>query len=67
MTVLPGPTARGAGAVGGAPRLAVATAPVGRVQAADLPPPPGVRQEPGRIAAMPRHAGRGARCPGGAA
>lgn len=53
LTVLPGPTATLQDAVGGAPQLAIARAPVGRVQASNLPPPSGVRQAPGRIAAMP--------------
>lgn len=53
LTVLPGLTASVQNAVGGAPHLAIAAAPVGEVQASNLPPPPGVRQAPGGVAAMP--------------
>ncbi|HET8995542.1 MAG TPA: RlpA-like double-psi beta-barrel domain-containing protein [Acetobacteraceae bacterium] len=53
LTLLPGQTASVQDAVGGAPRLSIAAAPVGRVQAAALPPPSGVRQEAGRQAVLP--------------
>ncbi|MBS0559083.1 MAG: SPOR domain-containing protein [Proteobacteria bacterium] len=55
VTVLPGPSHRAVDQLGGspAPQLALKSAPVGSVQADDLPPPPGVRQSSGGVAASP--------------
>ncbi len=47
LKVLPAQSAAAEDQVSGAPRLAIAAAPVGGVQQADLPPPTGTRREPG--------------------
>lgn len=53
LIVLPGQTAAVQDSVGGAPRLAIAAAPVGQVQTAALAPPSGMRQAAGRGAVLP--------------
>ena len=47
LAVLAGPSAAAEDRVDGAPHLAIATAPLGRVQQVALPPPPGIRQASG--------------------
>ena len=56
LQVLSGPSQAAAQRVPGAPSLAIASAPLGAVASASLPPPPGARQESGHavVAAVAR-------------